>query len=300
MRDYIAQVLDPPQKKSTLSWWVDIFIATLIVLNFLIFILETVESFRLKYGKITDYFELFSLGVFTIEYVLRIYSAPSSREFKKEKNPRTKFALSFFGIIDFIAVFPGILLQIFGVYFPGNAVRILRLAKVFRLFKLSRYFAALRVMGKVLAKKKEQMIISITLLIILLLFSSIIMYFVERKANPEFFSSIPATMWWAVATLTTVGYGDVTPITTVGKVLGGLIAVLGVGLFALPAGILASGFSTELEELEVSELDPENPFESFEQQKEAYQKQNKEKSTTNTFAAQCPHCEKEIKITISK
>jgi voltage-gated potassium channel len=294
IRKKIAKIIDPPQENDSLSWWFDVIIASLIIINFFVFIFETVESIRVISRPFTRIFEQISLVIFTIEYLARIYTAPVSSEFKHKKNPTWSFASSFYGIIDLIAILPGLVLQLFSIYIPANVVRILRLAKVFRLFKLSRYFAALKIMSRVLVKKKEQMVVSITLLVIMLLFSSILMYFVERSANSEYFTSIPATMWWAVATLTTVGYGDITPITAVGKVLGGFIAVLGVGLFALPAGILAGGFSNELESLEIEN---NNPTEILDKKLES---EKLEDDPNFTHSANCPHCNGKIKITVSK
>jgi len=284
----IAKILDLPTKRYNASWWFDLIIASLIILNFSLFILETVESFRAKYKSILDIIEVCSLSIFTLEYIMRIYAAPKSIEFKNKKNPRIHFIKSFYGIIDLVAILPGLLLRFFGIYFPSNAIRILRLLKVFRLFKLSRYFAAIKIMGKVLQKKKEQMIIAITMLMLLLMLSSIVMYYVENSKNAENFSSIPATMWWAVATLTTVGYGDISPITPLGKFLGGVIAIMGVGLFALPAGILASGFSSEIEDINIDELGNENKKVSNE---------NLPKPIENL---KCPHCENEIRFILNK
>lgn len=125
-------------------------------------------------------------------------------------------------------------------------LRGLRIFRIFRLFKIARYLNALTLIRKVFAKKKEELVISPFATIFLLLITSTIMYYIENEVQPENFSSIPETMWWGIATLTTVGYGDVYPFTPLGKFLGGIIAIIGVGLFALPAGILASGFSDEL------------------------------------------------------
>jgi voltage-gated potassium channel len=122
-----------------------------------------------------------------------------------------------------------------------------RLFRIFRLFKVLRYVAALAVMAEVIKERKEQLIITLIFILFMLLVSSTLMYYVENGQQPDAFGSIPETMWWGVATLTTVGYGDVYPVTVLGKVLGGMIAILGIGLFALPTGILASGFSERLD-----------------------------------------------------
>lgn len=147
-------------------------------------------------------------------------------------------------MIDLLAIAP---------FYVGTAVfafdlrvlRALRLFQFLRLLKLVRYSEAMQRFGRVAARKRDDLVLSTAGSSLLLVVASSLMYFVERDAQPETFSSIPATLWWGVVTLTTVGYGNVYPVTTAGKLLGGVVAVLGVGLFALPASILASGFIEE-------------------------------------------------------
>lgn len=144
-------------------------------------------------------------------------------------------------IIDFIAIFPA-----FINFFVPIDLRFLIVLRVLRLFKLTRYFVALRILLTVIMREKDSFKAVLFILVILIILSASGIYLVENKAQPEHFGSIPKAMWWAVVTLTTVGYGDVTPITTAGKILGAMITILGVGLAALPAGILASGLANEL------------------------------------------------------
>jgi voltage-gated potassium channel len=128
-----------------------------------------------------------------------------------------------------------------------RSLRVLRFARIFRIAKLARYSEALRSIGRVLEAKREELIVTFLAGAMLLVVSATVMYFAENAAQPEAFSSIPASIWWGVATLTTVGYGDVYPVTAVGRLIGSFVAVLGVGMFALPAGILGSGFLDELQ-----------------------------------------------------
>lgn len=144
-------------------------------------------------------------------------------------------------IIDFIAIFPA-----FVNFFVPIDLRMLIVLRLLRLFKITRYFVALRILLTVILREKESFKAVLFILVILIILAASGIYLVENKAQPTHFGSIPASMWWAVVTLTTVGYGDVTPITTAGKILGAMITVLGVGLAALPAGILASGLANEL------------------------------------------------------
>lgn len=144
-------------------------------------------------------------------------------------------------IVDFIAIFPA-----FVNFFVPIDLRYLIILRLLRLFKITRYFIALRILLNVIMREKESFKAVLFILVILIILVASGIYLVENKAQPTHFGSIPASMWWAVVTLTTVGYGDVTPITTAGKILGAMITVLGVGLAALPAGILASGLANEL------------------------------------------------------
>ncbi|MCZ7662877.1 MAG: potassium channel family protein [Thermoleophilia bacterium] len=125
-------------------------------------------------------------------------------------------------------------------------LRALRLFRLLRVLKLARYSESLALLGRVFRAKKEELVVTLCAVLFLLFLASSFIYYVEHEAQPEAFSSIPAAMWWGVATLTTVGYGDVYPVTVAGKVLGAIVAMLGIGLFALPAGILASGFADEM------------------------------------------------------
>lgn len=143
-------------------------------------------------------------------------------------------------LIDFLAVAPFFAPAV--VALDLRSLRALRLLRIFRIVRIARYSAAMRSLGYVFLSKKEELVISVTTILILLLVASSLMYFAEGEAQPDQFSSIPGTMWWGVATLTTVGYGDVYPVTVVGRILSAVVAILGIGLFAIPAGIVASGF----------------------------------------------------------
>jgi voltage-gated potassium channel len=247
MKKKIHNLLSVSQKKGDASWWFDFFIISLISLNVLAIILESVNTIKDEYDLLFRHFEFFSISVFTIEYLLRVWTTDSLKKLKKPIIDRIKYCLTPMAIIDLFAILP------FYLSFLGIDLRILRMIRVFRLFrllKIVRYLNALKIIKKVFLEKKEELIISFILTIFLLLFSSTLMYYVENEAQPELFSSIPETMWWGIATLTTVGYGDVYPITTLGKVLGGAVTIIGIGLFALPTGILASGFSDHISQKE--------------------------------------------------
>lgn len=212
-------------------------------MNIIAVVLESIESLRQQFQIQFEYFEIFSVIVFSVEYILRIWTANLIQEYKKPIIGNFKYALTPLAIIDLLAFLP------FYLPFVGVDLRLLRMFRVFRifrLFKIGRYVEALSFITLVFKKKKEELVISLIFTIFLLLLASTLMYYIENETQPENFSSIPETMWWGIATLTTVGYGDIYPLTPLGKFLGGVIAIIGIGLFALPTGILASGFSEEI------------------------------------------------------
>ncbi len=219
--------------------------------NILAVILGTVKNIETTLHRFFEIFELISIIIFTVEYILRIWTCVESEKYKNAISGRIKYTFSFMALIDLVAILPFYLPFIHGI--DLRFVRVLRLLRIFRLFKLGRYSKALMTIQEVLKNKKEELTISLVLVAILLVFSSSLMYYTENQVQPEAFSSIPATFWWAVATLTTVGYGDIYPITTLGKILGGFIALLGIGMFALPAGILGSGFVERIQKNKKSE-----------------------------------------------
>jgi len=211
----------------------------LILLNVLAVIAESVESIRLDHGEFLTRFELFSVAVFTIEYMLRFWSCTSEPRFADPIVGRLRHLLTPLAIVDLLAIVPAL------VMWSGvdlRVLRMLRLVRMFRLAKLGRYSKSLQTIANIFKSKREELALSLLLMLTMLVIASSLMYTVENAQQPEAFSSIPASMWWGITTLTTVGYGDVYPITTAGKLLAAAISVIGIGLFALPAGIIASAF----------------------------------------------------------
>ncbi|QPJ60881.1 MAG: ion transporter [Candidatus Nitronauta litoralis] len=223
----------------------DIFILTLIVLNIFALILETVEPIYRLSPVFFKTFEWVSMVIFSVEYVLRIWVSVENPETEGSIKSRFKYMTSFYGLVDLLAILPFYLPFIGGDF---RFVRAVRLFRLFRILKLARYSFALSGLKRVLHRKMEELICVGFLLALLLVIASSSMYFLEHEVQPGAFSSIPATMWWGVVTLTTVGYGDVYPITFMGKILGAMIAILGIGLFALPAGLIGGAYLEELEE----------------------------------------------------
>jgi voltage-gated potassium channel len=224
---------------------INLSIMLLIALNVVAVLLETVDTIAASYSSFFHIFEIVSIVVFTIEYLIRFWICTADQRYRHPVFGRVRYVVTPMAVVDLLAILPFYLPLLIPVDLRFS--RALRLLRLFRVFKLARYTNALNILGRVLRNKKVELYICIFTIMILLTVASSIMYFVERQAQPEQFSSIPATMWWGVATLTTVGYGDVYPVTVFGKLIGALIAVLGIGMFALPAGILASGFAEEIQ-----------------------------------------------------
>jgi voltage-gated potassium channel len=221
--------------------WCDAFLLVLITLNTLAVILETIPSLAAGYGPFFFWFEAVSVVIFTIEYGLRFWSCTIRERFRTPVRGRLRFMVTPLALVDVFAILPFYLPML--VHIDFRVIRILHFVRLFRLLKMSRYMRSLRMFGMVVHEKKEELMIAIGMVLVILLFASSGMYVMENAAQPEAFSSIPAAMWWGIATLTTVGYGESIRLRPWGKVLGSIIALLGVGLFALPAGILASGFN---------------------------------------------------------
>jgi len=218
----------------------DTFIICLISLNTLAVILETVKRFAQQFKAIFYYFEIFSIVIFSIEYILRIWSCTANEKYRHPLWGRLRFMFTPLLLVDLFAILPFYLPML--IPLDLRFIRILRLFRIFRIFKLERYMKAFSLLKKVFINKKEELLITLFLIFVLLIFTSSLMFFIEHNVQPEKFSSIPQAVWWGIVTLTTVGYGDIYPITSLGKILGAFIILLSIGFFALPAGILASGF----------------------------------------------------------
>jgi voltage-gated potassium channel len=214
-------------------------LATLIVANVAAVALETLPALATYTAEFAA-FESFSLTVFTLEFLTRLWAA---KEDPHVRHSRWRWLGSVPALIDVAAILPGLLMAI-GV--DLRMLRIVRLLRIVRIAKLGRYSVAVQTLGNVLRAKSADLLSLLFLLVILLVVSSTLMFHLEHEAQPRLFSSIPATMWWGVVTLTTIGYGDLAPVTAAGRALGGIVAVLGIGMFALPAGLLGAAFVDEL------------------------------------------------------
>jgi voltage-gated potassium channel len=221
---------------------VDYALLLLILLNVAAIILESVSWINALFERYFLWLELFSVVVFSVEYALRVWSIVEKPEFAGLRG-RMRFVLSPGALIDLAAIAPFYLVFL---HADLRFVRVFRLLRILRVLKIARYMHALDMIVSVYRKRKEQLVISVMLILFMLVIASTVMFYIENEAQPDRFTSIPETMWWGVATLTTIGYGDMYPITPLGHFFGSVVAILGIGLFALPAGILTSGFAEEL------------------------------------------------------
>lgn len=222
---------------------VDWFLIMLIVMNVVAVVLESIEHLSIAHGPVFHAFDLFSVAVFSLEYVLRLWTAVELEDtrFRHPVWGRLRWMVSAMAIIDLLSVLPFFL----GMFVQMD-LRAIRVLRVLRVFKLGRYSMAMTVMSAVARQEARAIGAVLFVLMVVLIFTSSLMYLFEHRAQPHVFADIPTAMWWAVVTLTTLGYGDMVPITPLGRILGGLTAVLGVGMIALPAGVLASGFSEQM------------------------------------------------------
>ena len=221
----------------------DVFIMSLILLNVAALILDTVPEVHAAYRFWFFAFEAVSVITFTIEYVLRLWSCTSDPRFARPVLGRLRYAVTPLALVDLVSVLP-FYLRFMRV--DLRFMRSLRIARIFRVFKLARYMKSISLIGDVIREKRGELVMTLIFSGMLLILSSSLMYYVEHGAavnvEKKAFTSIPDTMWWAMQTLTTLGYGDVVPATTLGRFLGAIVALTGVGMFALPTAILGSGF----------------------------------------------------------
>lgn len=237
----IIQAADPNDKASRVF---DISLMTLIVFNVFLVIADTfVLPETLK--KISSTIETVSVIIFSIEYVLRIWTADLLFPDKKVWKARLKYVFSFLALIDLLAIVPFYLP--FFIRVDLRVLRILRIIRLLRVFKLNRYTNAITSVFVVFKNKKDELLSSVFVVLLLMIIASVLMFSIENEAQPQVFRNAFDALWWALATLTTVGYGDIYPVTSFGRILSSIIALLGIGLVAVPTGIISAGFMETVE-----------------------------------------------------
>ena len=211
-----------------------------IVLNLVASILYTFDEVRFRFETTILVVEWITVAFFLIDYLLRILTATFLYPDEKESKAIAKYMFSFMGIVDLLSFLPYCL----PIFFPAGTIafRMIRIVRIFRLFRINAYHDSLSVITSVIVERGQQLVASVFIIVILMLSSSLCMYSLEHEAQPEVFSNAFSGIWWATSTLLTVGYGDIYPITTLGKLFGIFISFLGVGMVAIPTGIISAGF----------------------------------------------------------
>lgn len=248
VREFVFDALEISNRGNRVSRAVDLSIIALIVASVVAVVLESIDALAVRYQAVFYWFEIVTVSLFTVEYFLRIWSSVENAEFatgsKSAIRIRLRYACSFHAIIDLLAILP-LYLVAFGLV-TGADLRLLRAVRLLRILKLTRYSAALNMLIATILENSRSLAAAFFILITVMILAASGIYYFEKGSQPVDFGSIPAAMWWSFSTLTTVGYGDVTPITVGGKVFGAMITVIGLGMVALPAGIIASGFAHQL------------------------------------------------------
>lgn len=235
LKTRIFNIIQIGDKSNRISRAFDIFITVVIFSNIVVTFLQTFSELSFLSGFF-HVIEAATLCIFCIEYILRIWTADLLYPSRSRLRSRLCFLISFDGIIDFLTILPFFFLSGFVIF------RMLRVARIFHLFRLNSRYDSFNVITTVLYEKRNQIISSVFIVVILMLASSLCMYSVEHDAQPDVFRNAFSGIWWSMSTLLTVGYGDIYPITTLGKVMAICIAYLGVGAVAIPTGIISAGF----------------------------------------------------------
>ncbi|AFM05423.1 Kef-type K+ ransport system, predicted NAD-binding component [Bernardetia litoralis DSM 6794] len=291
LRMRVYTIIERGEKYDKKSLYFDYFIIVLVLLSVISTIWESYPEANQNYQKYFYGFEIISITVFTLEYLLRLWTAPLKYPYLPAWKAYLKYFLSFIALVDLIAILP------FYLPFLGvgdlRLLRMMRLLRLLRVFKLNRYSRALNLVYDVLKERGEELVTTVFFALILLLVSSTLMYYVEHDINPQGFPNIIATLWWAVVTLTTVGYGDVVPITMLGKILNGITALIGIGVVALPTSILSAGFLEKVQERKRIEKEETEQIERqlLQELKERNGEIEEEnKNSHSTHLCYCPHC----------
>ncbi|MDX1644911.1 MAG: cyclic nucleotide-gated ion channel [Thermoanaerobaculia bacterium] len=241
VKNRVWELLEPPAKGDRASHQWDLLVIGAVLASVTGRVLVTLPTLTPDQRELLAAVEAVTVALFGLEVLGRVWVADLARP--GEPLPRLRYLTSPMGIVDWVAVTPLPLTLLFPRWETALAVLAL-----LRILKLVRYSPALRTLYRVVLNERRVLEGAATVMLVLLLFSSTVVFLVERQIQPEAFGSIPAAMWWGIATLTTVGYGDVTPLTPLGRLFGAVVTLLGIGMFALPAGILSSGFAREIKQ----------------------------------------------------
>jgi len=232
-------------RAGTWSYRFDIFVILLILASIAVAVLSTVETVAARHGWWMERFDIFATAVFAGEYLARLWSAPEHPLLRSVApwRARLRVAATPIMVIDLLSILP-----LFIELATGANVAAVRVLRIARFYRLARYVPAIATIARVIAAEWRALMGCVAIFAGLILLSSVAMYLAEHEVQPKAFADVPSAMWWAIVTLSTVGYGDVTPLTAIGRVIAGLTMVAGIGFFALPVGIIASGFQQEIKQ----------------------------------------------------
>ncbi|WP_404341044.1 ion transporter [Pseudoalteromonas mariniglutinosa] len=254
LRLYTARLFEGNGKYRTLGRALDVFLISLILINVVAIVLESEHNLAKQYHHEFLFIELFSVAIFSIEYLLRLWSCVDKTTHQESLVSNTKIRFKYFfsplALIDLIAILPTILM-----FFINVDLRFLRVIRLFRIFKLTRYSRAMQLLLQSFREESSSLLAAFFIMFVVLIIASCGIYLIEHDIQPEKFGSIPSAMWWAMVTLTTVGYGDVVPVTPLGRLFGGVITLISMGMVAIPTGLLASSFSEQLRKRRLSFMD---------------------------------------------
>lgn len=242
-RKRIFEIVEVGYSLDVVSRVYDFFNVAAIILNLAASIFLTFEDIKAQYGSLLLCIETVTVAFFAIDYVARILTAKFLYKNMSEPKAILKYMFSFTGIVDLLSFLPYYL----PVFFPAGTVafRMIRIVRIFRLFRINSYHDSFSVITAVIVDKGQQLIASVLIILILMLAASLCMYSLEHEAQPDVFQNAFSGIWWATSTLLTVGYGDIYPVTTLGKIFGIIISFLGVGMVAIPTGIISAGFVSQ-------------------------------------------------------
>ena len=238
-RRRVSEIIEAGSASDPVSRIYDVFSTLMTLINVTVTVMYTFDRMELEHGALLLTIEAVTVAFFAVEYALRLWTAQFIYPSLSEWGAVKKYASSFSGIVDLLSFLPYYL----PIFFPAGATvfRMFRVVRIFRLFQINAYYDSLNVIAEVIASKRQQLMSSVFTILLLMLASSLCMYSLEHEAQPEVFTNAFSGMWWSVSTLLTVGYGDIYPITTLGKIFSIIITCLGVGMVAIPTGIISAG-----------------------------------------------------------
>lgn len=239
----IFDIIQIGRREDFISRAFDIFIVLVILANIAVLFMETFDSLK-QYTEVFKAIEMVTVAIFCVEYCLRIWTAEFLYPDKSRGQAVLKFVLSFDGMVDLLTILPFFFLSGFVVF------RMLRVVRIFHLFRINAYYDSFHVITSVLYEKRNQIISSVFIILVLMLSSSLCMYSAEHEAQPEVFNNAFSGIWWSISTILTVGYGDIYPVTVLGRGMAIIISLLGVGVVAIPTGIISAGFVEQYTQLQ--------------------------------------------------